>query len=350
MEIESSQINFDKKKGIAVRSLASEIIAKVGPSLGLKINLEPEYRHVGQIVTPDGRKFYFRNTNFDLNGQGASEMARDKGFAAYYLKLMGYPVPEGRNFYSPKWCEAIGSDQNIDAGYVYARTLEFPVIVKPNSKSQGSGVAKVHNKREFYKAMRGVFNKSHDRVAIVQEVLQGDDYRIVALDDQIISAYRRLPLSVTGNDISSIRELLVDKQNEFDKTGRDTKIHIDDVRIIDRLRRAKMNLESVPKNGLNVQLLDNANLSTGGDAEDVTDIIHRDYQQLAIDITRDMGLRYCGVDIMAKSAIDQPLGEYSIIEINSAPGLDNYAKIGNTQTKIVEDMYRQILLAMITPK
>ena len=68
--------------------------------------------------------------------------------------------------------------------------------------------------------------------------------------------------------------------------------------------------------------------------------------KLAINLTRDMGLRFCGVDIMVTGDIAGPPKKYCIIEINSAPGLDHYVLSGKKQEKIVEDMYLQILKAM----
>jgi D-alanine-D-alanine ligase-like ATP-grasp enzyme len=95
-----------------------------------------------------------------------------------------------------------------------------------------------------------------------------------------------------------------------------------------------------------IYLLDNANLSTGGDAVDVTNIIHPDFKKLAVRLTKDMGLRICGVDIMVDGDITQPLSKYWILEINAAPGLDHYVKTGKAQQKIVEDMYLEVLKAM----
>lgn len=333
-----------------VKSLASEIISQIAPKLGLKVNIEPQFRWVGQIITPDGRKFYFRNTNFDLNSLGAAEMAKDKDYAAYFMRLEGYPVPEGKTFYSDEWCKIIGSDRDIHAAYGYARGLGFPVIVKPNSKSQGLGVSKVCNRREFYQAMRGVFNRAKDRVALVQEVIEGDDYRIVVLDEEVISAYQRLPLSVVGEGQSSILELLNKKQEEFIGHGRDTRIRFDDPRMVVKLRRMKLWWDSIPKKGEKMALLDNANLSTGGEAVDVTEIIHPDYRKLSIQLVKDMGLRYCGVDLITQDPIKKPPHHYTIVEINAAPGVDHYAQIGKEQRKLVERMYEKILLAIIKKK
>lgn len=329
-----------------MRSLASEVIAKIGPRLGLTVNLEPQYRYVGQIITADGRKFYFRNTNFDLNGQGAAEMAKDKDYAAYFMRLLGYRVPEGETFYSNDWCRVLQSPRDIHAAYDYAKRLGFPVIVKPNSKSQGAGVAKVFTKRDFYRAMRAVFNQARDRVALVQRCIEGDDYRIVVLDGRVISAYRRIPLSVSGDGSMSIAALLAQKQASFQAAGRDTVIRLDDYRIAMRLRRLGMTLETIPLAGQRIVLLDNANLSTGGEAIDVTSSLHPEFQSLAARVSQDMGLRYCGVDVITTGPItEQPTG-YSILEINAAPGLDHYAMVGVEQQRIVEAMYEQILLAV----
>jgi len=71
------------------------MIAEIAPELGLEVHIEPEYGYVGQIKTKDGRIFYFRNTSFDLNGQSSGDNAKDKGYAAYFMKLMDYPIPEG---------------------------------------------------------------------------------------------------------------------------------------------------------------------------------------------------------------------------------------------------------------
>ena len=104
----------------------------------------------------------------------------------------------------------------------------------------------------------------------------------------------------------------------------------------------------MPAKGQRVFLLDNANLSTGGDSVDVTETVHPTFKKLAIALTRDMGLRMCGVDLMVNGDISRkPVrGTYWILEINSAPGLDHYAKIGRAQEKIVEDLYLKVLRHM----
>lgn len=326
--------------------LASTIISEVAQSLGLTVEVEPEYHYAGQIKTPDGRIFYFKNTNFDLNGQGAAEVAQDKGYAAYFMNKLGYSVPRGDTFYSDRWCSIIKSDKNTAAAIEYANKLGYPLFVKPNSRSQGVGVEKVLNDQGLQVALGDIFEDLKEKVAVVQEPIPGDDYRIVVLDNEVISAYQRLPLSVIGEGNKSIRELLGKKQFDFRKFGRDTFINIDQAKMHRKLERSDLNLDSKPEQGEKINLLDNANLSTGGDAVDFTETIHPTFKSLAISVARDMNLRYCGVDIITESPIQEALKKYSIIEINAAPGLDHYAYLGNKQQLIVRDLYTKVLIAM----
>ncbi|HUS15541.1 MAG TPA: cyanophycin synthetase [Chloroflexia bacterium] len=328
-------------------SLAPEMLLRAGERLGVRVDLEPEFRYAGRITGPDGRHHYFRNTHFDLNGEGAAETARDKGYAAYFMALLGYPVPEGRTFFAPAMLRWAGATRDRDRAYEYARELGFPVIVKPNNGSQGRGVARVYTRRDLDRALAAIF--ARENVALVQRPVAGDDYRIVVLDASVVCAYRRTPLSVTGDGVRSIRELLARKHATYAESGRATTIPLGDFRIPMHLRRARLSLDAVPAGGKVVTLMDNANLSTGGEAQDVSADLHPKWAILAVTLTREMGLRYCGVDIISTDPIDSPPAEYVVLEINPAPGLDHFVHLGPQQTAIVARMYEQILQALIRP-
>ena len=333
-----------KKK--TVTPLLGQVLQKIAPRIGAKVIMEPVWNIVGQIILTGGRKRYFRYSSLDLNSLGASEIAKDKDYANFFMKGMGYPiVPGSRTFYSDEWVRILGTpERDTNHAWRYAQKLGLPVIVKPNSGSQGVAVSLVHNKNEFYRAMRAIFKR--DRVALVQKQLFGKDYRLVVLDKRVISAYERIPLSVVGNGKSTILQLLKVKQKQFFASSRDTKIKIDDPRIVQKLKHQKLSFRSVPTKGERVYLLDNANLSTGGDSIDVTDFVHPSFKRLAIKLTKEMGLRLCGVDLMIEGNISQKPDKWWVLEVNSAPGLDHYAKSGKTQEKIVEDLYLEVLKSM----
>ena len=352
-------ITHMKKKSESL--VLARMLQRLAPKIGARVVVEPEWKIAGQIIYPgragkDGTKRYFRYNTLDLNPVGASDISKDKDYANFFMKRMGYPTIPGKAFFSDSWSATIGSKRNIHAAYRYARKLGFPVIVKPNSGSQGIDVALVHNKKEFYRAMRTIFKG--DKIALVQKQMHGKDYRIVVLDKKIISAYERIPLSVTGDGKSTIRQLLTKKARGFIASSRDTRINVKDPRIANKLKVEGLAFHSKPRNGERIFLLDNANLSTGGDSVDVTNDVHPEFKKLAIKLTKDMGLRLCGVDLMIEgdpirdasasngTSISKPPKRYWVLEINAAPGLDHYVKTGKAQQKIVEDLYFKVLKSL----
>jgi D-alanine-D-alanine ligase-like ATP-grasp enzyme len=325
----------------------TQLIQKLAPKIGARVVVEPEWGIVSQIIYKNGVVRSVRMYSLDLNHIASSDIARDKDYAKFFMKKRGYLVAEGQTFFENNWARIVKSDRKIPRAIKYAGKLGYPVIVKPNSKSQGSGVSLVHNAKELKSVLIEIFKS--DRVAIVERYLPGKDYRIVVLDKEIISAYERIPLSVTGDGKNTIFNLLKQKQKLFDKQNRDTKINFNDPRVKIKLKKAGYGFRSVPAKGQKIFLLDNANLSTGGDALDVTDAIHKSFKKIATGLTKDMGLRMAGVDIMVrKGDITQNAQKclYYIIEINAAPGLDHYVTTGKAQRKAVEAMYLKVLKAL----
>jgi len=333
-----------KPRILPERLSVGAILQKVGKETGIEVNLEPQWKIAGQIVTKSGKMRYFRSMALDLNTQGAAALASDKDFAALFLRKMGYPVVEGEAFCAEDWAKEIGSDRDVRKAVRYAKKLKYPVIVKPNGASQGKGVFLVYNEKELRGALKAIF--AYDRIALVQKQVIGRDYRIVVLDGKIISAYERIPLSVTGDGHSTIKTLLLKKQDLFKKQGRDTKIDLKDPRMKAKLAHQKIGLSYRPTPDERVTLLENANLSSGGDAVDVTSTLHPSWKKLAAQIAHDMNLRFTGIDVMVPNTLDVPPGDYRLLEVNDSPGLDHYAAIGPAQKKVVEDLYRAVLVAM----
>jgi len=74
--------------------------------------------------------------------------------------------------------------------------------------------------------------------------------------------------------------------------------------------------------GVQVALRNNANLSTGGTATDVTDHVHPDLAASAVAAAQMVGLDVCGVDLVSQNvyeSLDTQSG--CIVEVNAAPGL-----------------------------
>ena len=325
----------------------TNLIMKLAPKVGARVIVEPKWGVAAQIIYRNGLVRSLRFYSLDLNHIASADIAKDKDYAKFFMKKKGYSVIPGETVFKDSWAKTVKSNRTISYGKKYAKKLGYPVIVKPNSQSQGSGVCVAWNEKDLREALLEIFK--NDKIAVIEQYLPGLDYRIVVLDKKIISAYERIPLSVTGNGQQSILLLLKQKQKDFILNERDTKINFKDKRIKLKLKHAGYTLNTILPKNKKIYLLDNANLSTGGDAVDVTNVIHPGFKKIAINVTKDMGLRISGVDIMlTKGDITKnPKScRYYIIEINAAPGLDHYVTTGIKQRKIVETMYLKVLKAL----
>lgn len=320
---------------------ATRIIQRIAEKVGAVVDFEPEFGHVGSITFPEGGyPVFFKGTHININRLASVEIANDKAYASFFLRKFGYRTPQEQTFFSDDQCRRINNTRNTEEACRYASELGYPVIVKPNDQSLGRLVAKAHSDDELRTMATKIFELTN--VMLVQKLVTGSNYRIVALDDEIICAYQCFPLCVIGDGRSSIQQLLEAKQTEFKRQQRDTAIDLNDFRIAANLGRKGLEWSSVPSEGQRVPLLDNSNLSTGGEAKDVTSDIHPDYRVLATEVTGKMGLRFCGVDIMT-SDLTQPLDpNYHIIEINATPGMDHYALSGHAN---LDELYLKVLQA-----
>lgn len=309
------------------RSLIVSAATAVAREVGADIYLEPDWGMTG-CLTKGRRKVFFVGSAIDINRSGASALAKDKDYTARFLSQCGYSVvPNSRTFYSKEWGKELGvNDRGLVAAVTYAEKIGFPVVVKPNSGMQGTGVAMVWTKGEVRQALREIFQ--YDRVALVQSAVAGRDYRLVVLDGMVVAAYERRPLSVIGDGKTTIAGLFERLLQQQARKGRKVAIDIADVRIHRKLKHGGHSIATVPARGEEVVLLDAANLSLGGEAVDVTAVLHPRFKRLAVTMARDAGLLWCGIDLMVVGDIKDPPAQYWVLEINAAPGISHFAAIG----------------------
>jgi cyanophycin synthetase len=160
---------------------------------------------------------------------------------------------------------------------------------------------------------------------IVERYLRGRDYRVLVTGDRVAAASWRRPPQVVGDGVSTVREL-VDAENRNPARGEGhsnilTQIPLDE-HALELVRRQGHDADSVPPAGAVVTLRDNANLSSGGTAEDVTDQLPQETVRICVRAARAIGLDIAGIDIVCED-IARPLREQGggIIEVNAAPGI-----------------------------
>jgi D-alanine-D-alanine ligase-like ATP-grasp enzyme len=87
------------------------------------------------------------------------------------------------------------------------------------------------------------------------------------------------------------------------------------------VRASGWELDDVLPEGAVLEVRRTANVHTGGTIDDVTDDLHPDLADVAVQAARAIDIPVVGIDLVVP-AVDGP--EYTIIEANEQPGLANH--------------------------
>ncbi len=238
------------------------------------------------------------------------DIAGDKSLTKQLLAEGGIPVP---------WGDVARTE---DEAVKIAVKLGESVVVKPCNGNQGKGVTlNLKSEAEIRTAFR--IAKEYSEEIIVEKYIEGKHYRLLVVGDKMVAAAERIPAHVIGDGIHTV-EQLIELANLDPNRGEEhekplTKIKIDPAALL-VLAKQKMYPSSVPELNQVVYLRENANLSTGGTAVDVTDEVHPEICKLAVRAARIVGLDVAGVDLVTPD-ITLPLKEGAVIEVNAAPGI-----------------------------
>jgi cyanophycin synthetase len=241
----------------------------------------------------------------------AVELASDKEETNKILASLGLPVPRQ---------ELVQSESQAVRA---ASRIGYPVVTKPYNGNHGRGISiRLTTEAEVIHGFNVA--REHSRSVIVETFLEGDDHRLLVVNGELVAATRRTPGHVVGDGERTIVQL-IELVNEDPRRGVGhekvlTRLELD-AQAEKMLERASLTRDSVPEAGRIVYLRSTANLSTGGTATDVTDIIHPDNRDMAVRAIRAIGLDIGGVDFLSKDIAEsyRAIGG-GICEVNAAPG------------------------------
>lgn len=293
---------------------------RLGPSTGAIVQAA-EARHIPYRRLTRGSLVQFgwgskqrriQAAETDRSSAIAESIAQDKELTKKLLSSAGVPVPNGRTV------------TDADDAWLAMCEIGAPVVVKPADGNQGKGVTVNIASRESLELAYVAARKISADV-LVERYIPGNDFRLLVVGERLVAAARRDPPLVIGDGKHSVREL-VERVNRDPRRGEGhatslTKIRLDEIALAS-LAAQHLNADSIPNKGARVQLRNNANLSTGGSATDVTDNVHPELAASAVAAAQMIGLDVCGIDVQCDN-VHQPLQQQggAIIEVNAAPGL-----------------------------
>ncbi|MEH6537103.1 MAG: cyanophycin synthetase [Psychroserpens sp.] len=241
------------------------------------------------------------------------ELACDKEDTKYLLEQAEVAVPRG---------DIIRRERSLEEA---CRYVGYPLVIKPVDGNHGRGITvDIQNYDDALVAFRHAKESSRSGAIIVEKFITGEDYRLLVINNVLVAGAIRTPAHVIGDGKSTVQEL-IDKVNSDPRRGFGhenvlTKITTNELTQT-IIKDEGYSLDSIIAKGERLILKDTANLSTGGTAEDITDIIHPANVSMAERISKIIDLDICGIDIMTTD-ISKPLSETggAVLEVNAGPG------------------------------
>lgn len=287
------------------------------------------------FMEKDGITWYTRGSRSSIQSSVGLSIADDKLVTKRICHHFGLPTSRFVH---------VASHAQLDK----LESLTFPVVMKPTNLKHGEGV--VVGIPTIAAAAR--YFERLGRSALFEEMLQGEEYRVVCVDFEFVAAAMRHPAFVTADGSHTIAQL-IEQKNQQPGRGKGhlsslTTIEVDEL-VLELLQEQHYTLESIPPAETKVALRRTGNLSTGGEAWDFTDDVCESNRALFARIARCCDLNVIGIDIMC-SSLQTPIEDQKgagIIEVNASPGLrmhhfPSQGKPRNVAARIIEMTLRKL--------
>jgi GNAT-family acetyltransferase (TIGR03103 family) len=194
------------------------------------------------------------------------------------------------------------------------------VVVKPARGEQGRGITVgVTDDEALDRALALALQFCPD--VLVEELVAGDDLRVVVIDREVVAAAVRRPAEVVGDGRRPVADLVASTSRRRERaTGGESRIPLDDT-TAEVVADAGYGMDDEPPSGERIRVRRTANLHTGGTIEDVTDRLHPEIADAAVRAANALGIPVTGIDFLVPDVGDP---DYVFIEANERPGLANH--------------------------
>ncbi|MBF7096038.1 bifunctional glutamate--cysteine ligase GshA/glutathione synthetase GshB [Alkalibacter mobilis] len=295
--------------------LSTQEVIKEAQRRGIKVEILDSQDNFIRLSKGDKTEIIRQATKTSADTYISSQIMENKEVTKILLAEAGIRVPAGIRV------------MDTESGLKYFEEFEGKdLVIKPQSTNFGLGVVVIKNLNapdEMRSALDLGF--SHDKTVMIEEFIEGKEYRFLVIGDEVVGVLHREPANVVGDGRNSIAQLIeIKNQDPLRGTGYKTPLEkIKTGRIEkDFLNKQGLDFDRVPTKNQKVYLRENSNISTGGDSLDFTDEVHEEYKKIAIKCANVVGARITGADIMIKEIGQKPNEtNYGVIELNFNPAL-----------------------------
>ena len=284
------------------------IIAEEALRRGIRVEVtDPEWGELRLSV--GGRTVVTRESLSEFTTAVAMSRCDDKRVTRRIMERAGVRVARG----------ALACEGELDEALALVAEVGA-VVVKPARGEQGRGITVgVRDEAGLQRAVDLALQFCPD--VLVEELVPGQDLRVLVIDRSVVAAAVRRPAEVIGDGRSTVTELIRSTSRRRERaTGGESRIPLD-ATTTDVVADAGYGMDDVPPNGERIQVRRTANLHTGGTIEDVTAELHPEVAAAAVRAAAALDIPVTGIDLLVPDVTGR---DYVFIEANERPGLANH--------------------------
>ena len=307
---------MESSKKLSTKS--AELILEAAKARGFKVKIISRRLNLMRLFN-NGKSIFIKGTSMPVNAQPSCFIANNKFLTKLILRAEKISTPKSWLVRTPQEAKRQVLKKNL-----------FPCVLKPAKGAHGNRVfAKIESFEEFCELLPLVFLKKGKKDVLIEEYIEGKDYRFLVIGDRVSAVMERVPAHVVGDGEKTIRQL-ISQFNQQPMVGMKYEKPMCKIRLngeVKRiLRKQGRKLTYVPLGGERVRLRQNANISTGGIGKDATDEVKSDLKSLAVKAAQAIDMSITGVDIL----FDKLSGKAYVLELNDCPGIDihHYPVVG----------------------
>ena len=313
--LQQSKQNTYNFKGLEDMELSTQLLMREAVRRGIAFDILDKAENFIRLKRDENIQYVRQATKTSLDNYASILAMENKVITKQILEEHGIRVPSGFDYPDRKTAKAD-----------FMLFKDKAVVIKPKSTNFGIGITIIKQNTDkliFDRAIDIAFES--DSSILIEEFIEGKEFRIFVMNDEVVGILHRVPANVTGNGILTIRELVVDK-NKDPLRGKGYHTPLEKIQLGEAesifLKAQGKDFESIPEDTEKVYLRENSNISTGGDSIDFTDEIPDSYKAIAVQAARALGVKITGLDMLIPDYTQEATNEnYAIIELNFNPAI-----------------------------
>lgn len=274
-----------------------------------------------------------RICTYPLNTAPAYCIALDKSHTSSVLSRCAIDVIPGKLFFISDYHAKLRErGRDLSDAVAFVDSSARPLFCKPNSGSRGD-FAEVIYDIDAFNAYIDRVRMRHDAI-LVQEIIDGDEYRIFCMDEKAVFGFRKSDFTLRGDGVQSVSQLLREINTLL--TGHGISLLDEDStsKLIQSTRGLHTN-DIVPIDE-HISIPGRRNISAGSDIGDFASSVPEQLSTLALRAAKAIGIRVSGVDIFDTSPF-RDLSQLKVIEVNGNPSISSLESLGHTN--IIDEIW-----------